>query len=104
MAIVKYTSPPNILLVKGVDITAADVYITIQQNMTEITLSGSDLSLSAVGDDTQIIFYLTQEQTAMFKLYYKAKIQVNWIDSGHRYATVIKDVKIYENLIDEVIS
>lgn len=104
MAIVKYTSPPNILLVKGVDITAADVYVTIQQNHNEITVSGADLSLSMAGDDTQVIFYLTQEQTASFNLYNKAKVQVNWIASGHRYATVIKDVKIYENLIDEVIS
>lgn len=103
MAITKYTSPPNVLLVKDVDITAADVYVTIEQDLTEVTLSGASLSLSSVEDGTQVTFYLTQEQTALFSVYNKAKVQVNWLISGHRYATEIKQIRIYDNLIEEVL-
>ena len=103
MAITKYTSPPNILLVKGVNIVTADIYVSIKQGSREITLHGDSLEVSAAGEDTQIIFYLTQEQTALFNLRGYAKIQVNWILSGHRYATEIKNVTVYDNLLAEVI-
>lgn len=104
MAITKYTSPPNVLLVKDINITTAEVYVTIKQSSREITLSGDSLSLAAVGSDTQITFYLTQEQTALFDLRNYAKIQVNWIIGGHRFATEIKNVTVYENLLNEVIT
>lgn len=103
MAITKYTSPPNILLVKGVNIVTADIYVSIKQGSREITLHGESLDVSAVGEDTQIIFYLTQEQTALFNLRGYAKIQVNWLLSGHRYATEIKNVTVYDNLLAEVV-
>lgn len=104
MAITKYTSPPNILLVKGVNIATADIYVSIKQASREITLHGDALAVSAVGEDTQIIFYLTQEQTALFNLRDYAKIQVNWLLSGHRYATEIAKVIVYDNLLEEVLT
>ena len=52
MAITRFTTPPISLLVKGVDITAADVYVTIEQGGVEINLTGADLTMTAVGSDT----------------------------------------------------
>ena len=104
MAITRFTTPPISLLVKGVDITAADVYVTIKQGTTEINLTDTDLTLTASGDDTQVEFSLTQAQAGSLDFGSYAGIQVNWIDSGVRYATEIANVKIYENLYDEVIS
>lgn len=104
MAITRFTTPPISLLVKGVDITAADVYVTIKQNGTEINLDDSALTMSVSDDDTQITFSLTQEQAGSLDVQGYAGVQVNWITGGVRYATEIVKVKIYENLYDEVIS
>ena len=104
MAITRFTTPPISLLVKGVDITAADVYVTIKQGTTEINLTDTDLTLTAVDDDTQVDFSMTQAQAGSLDFGSYAGIQVNWIKNSVRYATEIANVKIYENLYDEVIS
>lgn len=104
MAITRFTTPPISLLVKGVDITAADVYVTIEQGEVEINLTGADLTMTAVESDTQITFSLTQQQAGSLNASAASYIQVNWIASGVRYATMIAKVKVFDNLYDEVIS
>ena len=104
MSITRYTSPPTVLMVKGINIVTADIYVSIKQGTREINLNGDSLEVSAVGEDTQIVFYLTQEQTAIFDVRRNAKIQVNWLLSGHRYATETAKVKVYENLLEEVLA
>ena len=104
MAITRFTTPPISLLVKGVDITAADVYVTIKQGTTEINLTDTALTLASSDDDTQVTFALTQEQAGSLNASGYADIQVNWISGGVRYATEIASVKVSENLYDEVIS
>ena len=103
MAITRFTTPPISLLVKGVDITAADVFVTIKQYGVEINLSGDDITLTASGSDTQITFSLSQEQAGSLTASGYADFQVNWIAGGIRYATEIVSGRVYENLYDEVI-
>lgn len=116
MSITRYTTPPISLLVKGEDITSAtEIHVTIKQGMNEIDLTGNDITAAVSGDDTQITFSLTQQQSgslgiaagirgyANFANAY-ADVQVNWIAGGVRYATEIVRVKVYDNLLDEVIS
>ena len=104
MAITRFTTPPISLLVKGVDITAADVYVTIKQGVTEINFSDAELTLTLNDTDTIVTFSLTQEQAGSMDIRAYAGVQVNWIAGGIRYATEIATVKIYDNLYDEVIS
>ena len=104
MAITRFTTPPISLLVKDVDITAADVYVTVKQGPNEINLEDTDLTMQVSGSDTQITFSLTQAQAGSLNINAFAEVQVNWITGGIRYATEIVRVKIYDNLYDEVIS
>ena len=106
--ITRFTTPPISLLVKGADITSADVYVTIKQNNTEINLTDTRLTMSYANSDTTITFALTQTESGKLNLLAcdvnaYCEIQVNWIASGVRYATEIAKVKIYDNLYDEVI-
>ena len=99
--ITRFTTPPVTLLVKGVNILTADVYVTVKQNDNEINIT--DLQMSASGKDTKIVFSLTQEQAGSFLVNDFANIQVNWIKDSIRYATEIARVRVYQNLLDEVI-
>ena len=101
-SITRYTTPPIQLLVKDTDITSADVYVTLRQGDTVLTLSGNSLTVAASGDDTSVIFQLTQEQAGQFKKA-NAEVQVNWLSGGIRYATGIQKVAIFDNLLEEVI-
>lgn len=101
---IKYTTPTISLIVEGVDITAHDIYVTLEQGTTELIKAGSDLIVSTDDGDTSIIFTLTQEESAMFDYNNRAAIQVNWITStGVRCATEIKSIGVLRNLLDKVI-
>lgn len=101
---IKYTTPTISLIVEGVDITAHDIYVTLEQGTTELIKTGSDLIVSTDDGDTSIIFTLTQEESAMFDYNNRAAIQVNWITStGVRCATEIKSIGVLRNLLDKVI-
>lgn len=102
---IKYTTPTISLIVEGVDITAHDIYVTLEQGTTELIKTGSDLIVSTDEGDTSIIFTLTQEESAMFDYNNRAAIQVNWITStGVRSATEIKSIGVLRNLLDKVIA
>lgn len=104
---INYTTPTISLTVEGADLTAFDVYVSIEQGKSELTLSGDALTVTADQEETKthISFTLTQEQSAMFSYGHSAYVQVNWInESGVRGATEIKAVRILRNLLDEVIS
>lgn len=105
MSITRFTTPVQGLLVKGHDITAKDVYVSIEQGTTELTLTGVRLSMTLTADgDTEIDYTLTQEEAGRFNVKSPASIQVNWMDGGLRYATGMVKVRVFENLLDEVIS
>ena len=105
MAIIRYTTPPIGLRVKGFDLTQKDVYVTVEQGDVQITLTGEQLTITATeAGNTQITFSLTQEQAGSLNIKAPAEIQVNWMEDNVRKATKIANVRVYDNLLDEVIS
>ena len=95
----RYTTPLERLTVKRVDLTDYDVYVTYRQGRVALTISDPEVSLD--GGDTIIQTRLTQRQTAGFRGG-TVRVQVNWVDSlGNRDATVIKDVDVSEQLLEE---
>lgn len=101
---INYTTPSISLIVEGVDLTGMDVYVTIEQGCLEMTKSGSDLIIDTEGEDTSIIFMLTQEESAKFNYNASASIQVNFISAdGVRDATEIRRIDVLRNLLDKVV-
>ena len=105
---INYTTPTITLTVEGVDITSCDVYVSLEQGSTEITKSGTDLTLAteAVGHNTNttISFALTQEESGSFNVKLPVSLQVNWINSsGVRTATEIVSLPVMKNLLNEVV-
>lgn len=102
---INYTTPTISLVVEGVDITDKDIYVSLEQGLTELTKTGSDLIVEAEEADTKISLTLTQTESALFDYNKNVSVQVNWIDSdGVRAATEIKTIGVMRNLLDEVIS
>lgn len=100
----QYTTPTISLLVKGVDLTAADdVYVTFSDRTRAISLTIDTPTVAASGDDTQVTVTLTQEQTAQFVANTLSDVQVNWMVSSARYATEIVSINVYENLLKEIL-
>ena len=105
---IKYTTPTISLIVEGVDITAHDIYVTLEQGLTELVKTGADIIATAITEDqmtsTRITLTLTQTESALFDHNKSAAIQVNWITStGVRCATEIKSIGVLRNLLDKVI-
>lgn len=102
---IKYTTPTISLIVEGVDITSHDIYVTLEQGNIELIKKGSDLIVSTEDEDTNIVFTLTQEESARFDYNQRVSVQVNWITSaGVRAATEIKTIGVMKNLLDKVIN
>lgn len=101
---INFTTPTITLIVKGVDITAADIYVTLEQMQTTLTKTGAELETEAEENNTVIRMTLTQEESASFEYSSGAAVQVNWITAdGTRGATGIKTIGVLRNLLDEVI-
>lgn len=101
---INYTTPTISLTVEEVDLTGNDVYVSLEQGNHELTKSGSDLIISTDEGDTNIIFTLTQEESASFNFGKSVSVQVNYISpTGVRDATEIKTIGVMRNLLDEVI-
>lgn len=109
MAIINYTTASIPLTVEGVDLSSQDVYVTLEQGSIELTKTGLDLIITTETHgqetDTDIVFTLTQAETAMFNHDKSVMIMVNWInESGTRDATEIKNISVMRNLLDRVIT
>ena len=105
---IRYTTPTIQLTVEGADLTDNDVYVTLQQGNVKLTKSGEDLTVTTetVLQQTNsiILFTLSQEESASFKMNSNVQVQVNWISaSGVRAATEIANIGAFANLLDEVI-
>ena len=101
----RYTTPTIELRIEGEDLEDCDVYVTLAQGAKKITVTGDELTLLDV-DSTGMTakLVLTQEQTAGFRTDSSVMVQANVIDStGHRSATGIKKVNVWNNLLDKVI-
>ena len=106
---INYTTPTISLTVEAKDWSALDVYVTLEQGNIELTKKGTDLTITTNTHDqitdTNIVFVLSQEESAMFRFNASVAIQVNAIASnGVREATEIKVIGVMRNLLDEVIA
>lgn len=102
----RYTTP-TLSMTVPVDITGADIYVTIKQGQRKLQITGSDVVsvYDAESGKTELSVSLTQEETGAFLAEKSATIQVNWIFSdGTRDATNIQRIDVSENLLSEVIS
>lgn len=99
----RFTDSEFVLTVEDIDLTAADVYITIKQNGIRLTIGAERIQATYDGTDTILVFELTQEETSQFTGGRRCEIQVNWIQDGERSATNISRVDVFENLLNEVV-
>lgn len=105
---ITYTTPTISLTVEGVDLSGLDVYVSLEQGSKEMVKTGNDLIITTETHeqvtDSNIVFTLTQEESASWNLGKSVMVQVNWISSdGVRDATEIKTIGVMRNLLDEVI-
>jgi hypothetical protein len=107
---INYTTPAIPLIVEDRDLTQGqDVYVSFEQGFTELTKTGTDLTITTSSrgqiTDSNIVLVLTQEESAMFNLKQAVTIQVNWINAaGVREATEQKRISVFRNLLDKVIA
>lgn len=102
MDMTKWTTPAYVLTVAGLDLTGCDIYVTMKQSDTIYTFE--DVTATYDGTDTVIEFTMTQEQSGAFNAALLCAVQINWVKDGSRSATDIQYMRIYDNLIDEVIA
>lgn len=101
----RYTTP-TLHMTVPVDLTGADIYVTIKQGQRKLQKTGSDVVsvYDSESGKTTLSVTLTQEETGAFLAEKSATIQVNWIFAdGTRSATNIKKIDVSENLLSEVI-
>lgn len=103
MAIIRYTSPTQEILLKGIDLTNAERVCVTYRNGTFIR-TVENATVEAVEEDTLITVELDQEFTSRFDPRKDLYIQVNWMEDGKRLATRIKRAGVYQNLLEEVLS
>lgn len=105
---INYTTPTLYLTVEDLDITSHEVYVSLEQGRTELTKSGSDISMHSETEqgktNTYIEVLLSQEETAMFNWSRPCDVQVNWITASDiRAATFIETIPVMRNLLDKVV-
>lgn len=101
---IQFTTPTLHLVVRGVDLTPHEVYVTIEQAGRELDIRDGTVTYDEGGDGaTHIRVALTQTQTGAMRKG-KAKVQVNWVDqTGKRNATIIREVDVLTNLLRRVV-
>lgn len=95
----RYTTPTHTLTVEGADLTGASIWVTYEGSAGN-TFTVTDMDVTLDGEDTVLEITLTEEQTASLATG-KARVQVNWTNGGRRAATVIRTVKVTENLLEK---
>lgn len=95
---IQYTTPTNKHIVKGIDLTGCDVWVSYEQGRVELDIKAADVAFD--GEDTTVAVRFTQAQTAGFRPG-EAKVQVNWVyPDGARDATRQKTVEVEPNLLN----
>ncbi len=98
---IQWTTPTNKHILKGIDLTGCDVWVSYEQGKVELDIKATDVTFD--GTDTTLTVRFTQEQTASFKVG-NVKFQVNWVyPDGTRDATNQKVTQIEPNLLNKVV-
>ena len=96
---IPWTTPTFTLTVKGVDLTAHEVYADFAQGTK--TLHVAAASTTYDGTDTTVTVELTQTQTGKFAADKPVTVQVNWITAdSKRDATEPKQIDNGRNLYE----
>ena len=103
---------PIIILDVAQDFDSCNVYVTIDQDGTQVTKTSRtspDIEITKHYDDSgefdysKVAVYLRQDETLGFEVG-KARVQIRWIDFyGNAFATDIQSFKIDESLLEDVI-
>ena len=95
----RFTTPTHRLIIRNLDLTGMDVYVTYRQNRIKKTIQNAKVTYD--GENTTIEVYLTQEDTGCFDKGV-VKAQINWIDENdQRNATVEKAINVSDNLLNK---
>lgn len=98
---------PTLPLSVPVDLTGADVRVSIKQGQRKLLKQDEDiigLTYDSETGKTTFSVRLSQEETGAFGAEKQVTIQANWIFAdGTRDATNIKKIDVAENLLNEVI-
>lgn len=96
---IEWTTPTHRHVVRGIDLSAYDVYVSYKQGRTELSIAADSVEYD--GTDTTVTVSLTQRQTGQFKAG-TAKVQINWVTpDGKRDAVLVKSVEVDENLMQK---
>lgn len=95
---------PTIILTLPVDLSEAEVYVTVADGKGEViaTVDETMLDISVVDGVSEISVFMTQEMTLAMPTG-EAKIQVNWLYGDKRACSDIKTVLWRDNLYNEVL-
>lgn len=96
---IRYTTPTYTLGVNGIDLTDKKVYVTFAQGSRIVTIEDPECSYE--NGKTRITCTMTQQDSAKFKVG-EMDVQVNWLDNGRRNATVVKQIPVLLQLLQEV--
>lgn len=100
---IPWTTPMHTLKVKGIDLTAHDVYVDYRQSAKLIHVKAESVTFD--GADTIVTVELTQGQTGAFVANTPVDVQVNWLTAdGKRDATLLKRIDNGRNLYDRELS
>ena len=101
---IRGTTPEYTLTVEGFDLTDQTVFVTVSQGVAAVTKTGSDISVVYDGENSDIMFSLTQQDTLSLKPG-KASVQVRFIDAGGvAQATDIAELDVGQVLLERVIA
>lgn len=102
----KRFTTPTLKLGVPLDITGSDIYVSIRQGANKLQKSGTAIVAvyDSADDVTELSVTLAQDETAIFSVGSRVRLQVNWITpDGTRDATDIWSFEVTENLLNEVI-
>lgn len=98
----KYTTPIEQLTVEGIDLSTAEIYVTIKNDNKKLTFTGDRLDVEFDGNDTIIRLHLTQQESGSFAVG-GLLVQVNWMMDGERNATEVARLDVQGNLLNTVL-
>lgn len=98
------TTPTIPITLKGADLTAARIFLTIQSGTVQLTLeSGTDFEVTYDGENTVGQITLTQEQTLQMSRTFT--VQARWVfPDGSAGASVKKTGDVNDVILKDVIA
>ena len=93
---IRWTSPVLTLTVGGIDLSSANVRLTIEQGDTLVTKT---CAATYDGEKSTVTAEFTQTETAAFEVGI-AYAQINYVMAGNRGATKAKAISILANLFE----